>query len=108
MKNLIVNLVITAVVLCVGCSNQTNDQSNKKQEQEVNMANLVKTTIKVEGMTCAGCEKSIESNLKEIPGIVDVKANHEDSATFVSFDSTLLSLATIKEGIVQTGYQVHE
>lgn len=40
------------------------------------------TTITVEGMSCEHCEQTIEKALQGVPGVLDVRADHEtESAT---------------------------
>jgi copper chaperone CopZ len=63
-------------------------------------------SIKVEGMTCEGCENAVTMNVKELEGIKDIKASHADEVVTVSFDSNLVTLEEIKSKITETGYTV--
>jgi len=39
--------------------------------------------FKVDGMTCDGCAKSIESEVAELPGVTTCKASHENGSLTV-------------------------
>ncbi len=39
---------------------------------------MKETTIKVKGMVCNGCENRVKNALKNIEGIEEVVANHND------------------------------
>lgn len=36
---------------------------------------MAKTTIKIEGMMCEGCVKSVKDSLEKVPGVTDVDVN---------------------------------
>lgn len=40
------------------------------------MATLKHRTVHVQGMTCDGCERTIEGGLGELPGVQEVHADH--------------------------------
>ncbi|MFB6258781.1 MAG: mercuric transporter MerT family protein [Flavobacteriales bacterium] len=42
--------------------------------------------LKVEGMTCTGCEKSVESALGQKQGVIRAKAKYEEGQALVRFD----------------------
>lgn len=65
------------------------------------MANI---TLKVEGMSCGHCVKSIEKALNNIgaSGKVDLSAKKVE----VQFDQSRLSQEAIKEAIEEQGYDV--
>jgi len=62
--------------------------------------------LNVEGMTCTGCEESIQKSVNALPGIVEVTASHTDSLTTVAFDPGLASVEQIQEAITKVGYIV--
>jgi len=39
--------------------------------------------FKVDGMTCGGCAKSIESEVADLPGVTECKASHETGSLTV-------------------------
>jgi len=66
----------------------------------------VKITLKVNGMTCAMCVKTIEMALAELDGVRTAKANLNSETVFVDFDESKVSLNQIIRAIEEVGYEV--
>jgi mercuric reductase len=47
--------------------------------------NTVNTVLKVDGMTCSHCDKSVEATLKKINGVVEAKANYKEAKAEVKY-----------------------
>jgi copper ion binding protein len=62
--------------------------------------------LEVQGMTCDNCEASIQTGVKELPGVDSISANYEDSTAYVRFDSTKTNLKEIAAAIAKRGYEV--
>lgn len=71
---------------------------------QTEMAENLKISLKVGGMTCDGCEKTIETGVAQLQGIKSVDASFKDSTVEVSLDSTLVHEADIKATIAKLGY----
>lgn len=69
---------------------------------------MKRSTIKVEGMHCHGCEMLIKMSLKEIEGILNVEVSHNNGEVVVEFDETKVSLQEIHEVINREGYSPRE
>lgn len=72
----------------------------------VSRSNIVKHVFGVEGMTCAGCEAHVESEVNKLDGILSVKASYENKNTVVEYDRAKVDLAAIWKAINSTGYKV--
>jgi copper chaperone CopZ len=72
----------------------------------VSQSNIIKHTFEVEGMTCAGCEAHLESEINNLEGILSVKASYENANTVVEYDKSKIDLTAIREAINKTGYKV--
>lgn len=72
----------------------------------VSQSNIIKHTFEVEGMTCAGCEAHVESEINNLDGILSVKASYENANTVVEYDKSKIDLTAIREAINKTGYKV--
>ncbi|WP_300440213.1 mercuric transport protein MerTP [Christiangramia sp.] len=72
----------------------------------VSQSNIIKHIFEVEGMTCAGCEAHVESEVSKLNGILSVKANYENANTIVEYDKTKVDLTAIRKAINTTGYKV--
>ncbi len=60
--------------------------------------------IKIGGMHCASCVKTIEVAVKELPGIFDVNVNLATEKAKVEYDPNLVDMDDIKRGIEEFGY----
>lgn len=74
----------------------------------VQQDNIVEKTFTVEGMTCAGCENHVESEVNKLDGIISVKASYEEGNTIVKYDRTKVTEEQIIKAINSTGYNVSE
>ena len=63
----------------------------------------MKKTIKVDGMTCSMCAKTIENSFKDSP-YVEVKVNVSAGKVLADYDDTQTSLQAIATTIQQAGY----
>lgn len=63
-------------------------------------------TITVDGMTCSGCERSVQSAVTRLDGVEQVAADHSAGTVEVWFDTTVVDEDTIREEIRQAGYAV--
>ena len=61
--------------------------------------------LNVEGMMCGGCEKRVENAIKQIDGVIEVTANHENKNVDIKLDKDI-SIEKIKEIIEDLGYDV--
>ncbi len=85
-----------------------NQQSAKDEagEKATSAAALKTIEIQVEGMTCTGCEQSIEKAVGGLDGITEVKADHQAGITTVTYDTVVASRDGIRAVIEETGYTV--
>jgi copper chaperone CopZ len=67
---------------------------------------IQRATLKVAGMSCAGCENAIKRVLKQVNGVQDVSASHTAGTVDVAYDSDLATMAVFKQKIEGLGYQV--
>ena len=101
MKQLILAFLIAAFL--TGCSGKSTGAG--KDAQSAISAGAVKTvTVAIEGMSCTGCENTIQEAVAKIPGVTSIKASHLDSTAVVSFDSTKTTLAVIGKAVDESGY----
>jgi sulfite exporter TauE/SafE/plastocyanin domain-containing protein/copper chaperone CopZ len=67
----------------------------------------VKTvTIKVGNMICTSCESLITDEIKDLGGILEVKASYKKSSVFVKFDDSICSYSKICSAIENAGYSI--
>lgn len=64
--------------------------------------------IKVEGMTCTGCEKHITDAIMALDGINHAKLSHIEGNAIVEFDKSQTTKKDIVAAINGSGYKVVE
>ncbi|OPY46470.1 MAG: putative copper-exporting P-type ATPase A [Methanoregulaceae archaeon PtaU1.Bin222] len=62
-------------------------------------------TIKVGGMVCATCVETIETALKALPGVLDIKVNLATEKAHVIYNGSLTTLEEMRNAIEEAGYQ---
>ncbi len=70
--------------------------------------NMLEKIIEVKGMHCKNCAESIETKLSRLKGIEKVKVNLVEENAFVKFNPNQITLDTIKEEIIDMGYDIGE
>ena len=103
-----IQTLVLILALSIGFSACSDNASEEKKSVAVDKANVLKTVINVDGMTCEGCEASIQGNVAKIDGVVSVKASHTDKTTIVEYDKTQTSEREIAKVISDTGYKIFQ
>lgn len=62
--------------------------------------------LKVSGMSCGHCVKSVEGSVGKLEGVSAVKVHLEDGKVDVAFNPEKVTLDKIKETIDDQGYDV--
>ena len=62
--------------------------------------------LKVDGMTCGGCVKSIQNALGEHQGVSETTADLDSKTVAVEFDEAVIQEAAIKDAIEAAGFDV--
>jgi len=66
---------------------------------------MTRIEIAVKGMTCGGCERSVQAALSGLEGVTDAQADHTAERVRVSFDPEQVDEQRLREQIEQAGYQ---
>jgi Cu+-exporting ATPase len=64
-----------------------------------------RVSIRIGGMECAACVRTVEHALKKLAGVIGVTVNLGNESALISYDSSQVSIAQIREAIVGAGYQ---
>ena len=68
---------------------------------------LQQASLKIEGMTCGGCESSVNHALSSKKGVLEAKASYEEGIARVTYDPALITPETLKRAIEEeVGYTV--
>ena len=104
MRNILTVLSLVLVLLLTACNSKKSTTTNS--EATDTKIELQTYNFDVEGMTCTGCEQTIQANVRKLDGIQLVSASHTDKKAVVSFDPDKTDTTAIKQAIVSSGYTV--
>ncbi len=91
-------LLLVMAVLLISCG------GGGKKEVKETVAESALYEVSINGMTCTGCENTIQSNLLKVPGIISVKASHTLGNAIVEFEPAKVDSVKIKEVVDGLGY----
>jgi len=65
---------------------------------------MVETVIRVEGMSCGGCVRSVTAALKSLPGVADADVSLESAQARVRYDPATVSEQQLREAVEDAGF----
>jgi copper chaperone CopZ len=100
-------LMLICLFLSVSCNNAGTKKSSTvvKSAVQQNVKTLA-VELSIQGMTCLGCEQTIESGLTTIQGVKNVKAYFQNGKAFVEFVPEVADTMQLKKKITASGYIV--
>jgi len=93
-------------IALLGISCQSKDTKSTKNESPEAAIEYVLYKVQIGGMTCTGCEKTIEAGVNNIKGISAIEASHLDGTAQIKFVKGQADTTTIKKVIESAGYKV--
>ncbi|MGH4139916.1 heavy metal translocating P-type ATPase [Clostridium sp.] len=67
---------------------------------------MAKKALKIEGMTCAACAKTIERVSKKLPGVEEASVNFATEKLNINYDDALIKLEDIQRAVEKAGYKI--
>jgi copper chaperone CopZ len=81
--------------------------SNEMKSINTNNSDIVEAILTIEGMTCTGCEYSVNHAINIQAGIIESDVSYEYGRAIVKFDKTKTSVEQLTKAIEkETGYKV--
>ncbi|MGI0483785.1 heavy metal translocating P-type ATPase [Pantanalinema rosaneae CENA516] len=68
---------------------------------------LLRTTLKLRGMSCASCANNIEATIRSIPGVSTCSVNFGTEQASVSYDPGRTDITTIQAAVDAAGYAAY-
>lgn len=65
-------------------------------------------TLKIDGMTCGGCVKSVQRVLNELAGVQQAEVSLNPAQAIITFNSAEISTAALIEAIEDAGFDAEE
>ncbi|PLX15668.1 MAG: hypothetical protein C0599_16300 [Salinivirgaceae bacterium] len=96
----ILSVILISFVLAFSCNNAENTKQTEKA------ANFIQVELQVDGMTCTGCEKTIEANVNKLEGIGSIKADHKAGTAVLTYDESNVDIEEVKKVMAEKGYTV--
>ena len=101
-------LSILSIIFLLAISCQ-NNESKKAETTEVEArVEYVLYEVTIEGMTCTGCEETIEAGVTKVEGVGSIEASHTDGTAQLKFEEGKIDTLKVKEVIEASGYKVIE
>ncbi len=75
-----------------------------KEKTTVHESKTQSFEVKINGMTCSGCEQTIENVVSSLSGVKSVDVSHVSGNALISVDPDLADTLTIRKKIDETGY----
>ena len=73
----------------------------------VDESNIILAKLSIEGMTCDGCEHSVNFALNETEGVIEASSSYVDGSANVKFDRSKISIEDVALAVTEmTGYKV--
>jgi len=66
----------------------------------------MKNTYKISGMTCGGCVRTVETILKNQPGVIEVSVSLELGEAEIHFDERVTIAEKFADSIAKMGYEM--
>lgn len=91
-------LLLVSAIFVISCGGGSKKQA-KDAPQET-----ARIEVSINGMTCTGCENTIQTNLAKVPGIVSVTASYTLGNALVEYEPAKVDTMKIKEVVDGLGY----
>jgi len=98
---------VICLFIAFGCNNTNTKKITPelKPAVEASMKTVV-VEVSIKGMTCTGCEQTIQSGISSIKGVKQVKATFKNGKAYVEFIPEMADTIQMKEKITASGYIV--
>ena len=98
-------VIVICLFLVIGCNNPgTRKSSTELKSVGQENVKTVAVELTIQGMTCTGCEQTIQSGINSIKGVKQVKATFRNGKAFVEFVPEIADTLQMKEKITASGY----
>lgn len=108
MKKLVFLLAIPLFVISCQSTGEKKTEQEVQKEVQVNPENIQIVEISVEGMTCTGCENTVEKGVLSLDGVMEVEASHTGKTAVVKYDMTKANPDDMMTKIAERGYEALE
>ena len=94
-------ILIIYSLIAVSCSGNGKKAAETENNQEVSVIE-----VSIGGMSCTGCEQTIQNNVGKLEGIKSVKASFTTGMAMIEYFEGIVDTTVIKQAISGSGYTV--
>lgn len=103
------NILVSAMLLLF-TSITTNANGNKAFDNvikvnKISQEKIITITLKVTGMTCAGCSIALQRELKNIEGVIENDVQYPGNIAIIKYDSSKTTLIELVKVFENKGYK---
>jgi copper chaperone CopZ len=102
----VLSLILFLAVSCQNNESKKAETTDTETTEVEAVSEFVMYSVAIEGMTCTGCEETIEAGVTKVEGVGSVEANHIDGNASIKFEKGKVDTAAVKEVIEASGYKV--
>lgn len=101
--------VVSALLITFPYYSKVLFPSGKENVVIVQSDNIVKAKLDIEGMTCTGCEESVDYALKSEKGVISATSSYKTGIAYVEYDKTKVKPEQLKNAVKEkVGYKVKD
>ncbi len=98
-------LLVASFFLVIGCSGGgTKRSAHEIKPVATESLKNIGLELSIQGMTCTGCEKTIQSGLSSIKGVVQIKADYKSGKAYVECIQDFTDTIRMRESVTSSGY----
>jgi len=99
--------LVICLFIAFGCNNSGSKKSSPELKQTiVTGVKTVAIELTIQGMTCTGCEQTIQTGISSIKGVKQVKATFKNGKAYIEYQPDVADTILMKEKILASGYHV--
>jgi copper chaperone CopZ len=96
-------ILFVYILIAVSCSGNGKKGGKTEAKQEVSLME-----VSIGGMSCTGCEQTIQNNVGKLEGIKSVKASYTTGIAMIEYFQGMVDTTRIREAINGSGYTVNK
>ncbi len=96
-------ILIIYSLIAVSCSGNGKKAAGTENNKVVSVIE-----VSIGGMTCTGCEQTIQNNVGKLEGIKSVKASFTTGMAMVEYFDGIVDTSVIRQAITGSGYTVKQ
>ncbi len=98
--------VLAALLLAFPYYSDAFFPNQDKQVVYVQESQVQTITLDIDGMTCTGCEATVENAASNVDGVLEANASYDTGQATIKYDQNKTSRETITAAINKTGFTV--